>query len=726
MMATPHTPPSQKSQVPPPDTALLPPHTSQYDYRTGDLELGREAVLTDLRRYLQVPFVSLAKCVGAVPSQQRLEEMHDHLIRSEVLTNDGLEWKDFIQPAKVSEEMTFKLEGIISGILEQVPNCRVSYLSNMLLSERHNTSLPDGYLVRAKNRTAPRMHWFDIAVPFGFKKERDAKAVRDNEHKMIWSLHNIMREDPCRRFAFGITIEDTQLRLWLGNRGFLAVTEPINCFENIDGVISLFYALGFASASTSLKGLGWDPTVERIYVGGKMQYKFTVGDEVFTTTRELATHSADYMVGRGTRVYEAMDTKGKKVAIKDSWREIDHQSEGEIVEKILASCEKKLEAKDFADAKRHFVGVRLWKDVTIDGASDETVNPVAGDEHDGTWKWKPIDLRPILPERLHSSATGDVPDSSKLSAFLSAQLGIVRRKETRIPQRVHARIVFHDVGVTVKDLVLISLADSLSCLSGGLKGLYYLHKAGWIHRDFSVGNVIWVVGDNGGIGKLGDFEYAKEINSNTSHDDQTGTMHFMAIEVEHQEYLFQTLAPPPTYGDTDVPSSPPFRMNFLHDIESVWWAYAWIFFYHTDTITANSNDSFDVDAQSRQHQLAFPGAIGQPTRRDFFTGITKLRHTCKSILSDRCFKVCDNLALFAYNLQASYLKAEAEHPLIVLDDSLREDMHAKAAEYLDYAQKEAGDIKLCRLFDLRRQKRPREEGETSPTPDNAGKRIRCG
>jgi hypothetical protein len=40
-----------------------------------------------------------------------------------------------------------------------------------------------------------------------------------------------MREDPLRRFAFGITIEDTQLRLWLSNRAFLVVTEPINFFE---------------------------------------------------------------------------------------------------------------------------------------------------------------------------------------------------------------------------------------------------------------------------------------------------------------------------------------------------------------------------------------------------------------------------------------------------------------------------------------------------------------
>ncbi|KAG1790269.1 uncharacterized protein HD556DRAFT_1392304 [Suillus plorans] len=64
---------------------------------------------------------------------------------------------------------------------------------------------------------------------------------RDKMPKLseIWSLHNMMREDPCRRVPSGITIEDTQLRSWLSNRGFLAVTEPINSFKEIDGGISL-------------------------------------------------------------------------------------------------------------------------------------------------------------------------------------------------------------------------------------------------------------------------------------------------------------------------------------------------------------------------------------------------------------------------------------------------------------------------------------------------------
>jgi Fungal protein kinase len=207
-----------------------------------------------------------------------------------------------------------------------------------------------------------------------------------------------------------------------------------------------------------LKNLGWDPTVERICDGEVFQYKFTIEDEVFTTTRELATYGADSMVGRGTRVYEAKDAKGKKVAVKDSWREAVRQSEGEILKNILASCEKKLQPDELAKAKRHFVEVRLWQDVAIDNARDET--PMIAE---GTWV--SIDLNPTLSTKRHLSSKGDVPDSGQLSALFSTQLGIIAHE---IPRRVHTRTVFQDVGVALKDVT--SLADNLTCLSGALMG----------------------------------------------------------------------------------------------------------------------------------------------------------------------------------------------------------------------------------------------------------------
>jgi hypothetical protein len=156
-----------------------------------------------------------------------------------------------------------------------------------------------------------------------------------------------------------------------------------------------------------------------------------------------------------------MDAEGKKVAVKDSWREAGRQSEGEILKNILASCEKKLQPDELANAKRHFIGVRLWQDVAIDHTRDET--PMVAEEHNRTWV--SIDLNPTLSTNRHLSSKGDVPDSGQLSALFSTQLGIIAPK---IPRRVHTRTVFYDVGVALKDVT--SLADNLTCLSGALMG----------------------------------------------------------------------------------------------------------------------------------------------------------------------------------------------------------------------------------------------------------------
>ncbi|KAI9568135.1 hypothetical protein HD554DRAFT_2022465 [Boletus coccyginus] len=733
-MPTPHTPTIHKSNLSlPPDTFPLPRHTSSSDYRTGNLTLGRLAVLADLKRCLQVPFLTLLRCLGTLPSSQKLHDLRHHLIHdARLLSEDGprLRWSHFAPSSKssASEEISFRpLASIASDILAQVPNSRLSYLANpnqTPISQRNNTSRPDAYLVLAHKADAPRVHWFDVAVPFEFKKFRDPDAVRDDEHKIIWSLHTIMREDPCRRFAFGITIEASHLRLWLSNRAFLAVTEPTDCFQNVDDLISLFYALGSASVSPAINGLGWDPTVQRIPVPhpDKFCYRFAVGDELFTTTGELATFGADSMVGRGTRVYTAHDSQGKKVALKDSWRDVSRPSEGDILANILASCRSKLPPHQVADAERHFLCPRLCSDVAIDGAPDETM---LGGDPDPTWKWVQIDPNPVLSERCHLPSAGHIPDSGKSSVISHVPLRTVPRHDPGVPRRVHTRTVFDDVGTALKDTT--SLPDSLACLSDGLKALYYLHKAGWVHRDFSVGNVIWVLDESGNlVGKLGDFEYAKEVDSSVSHDVRTGTMHFMAVEVESQRYLFRPQHLPPK-GTNHVPNPiPSFRMNFLHDVESVWWALVWVFFYHTDAVTAmaGSSPSFDADGQWNQFQLAFPGALNQSTREHFFTQPHDLSETCNTVLSPTCRVVSECIPHFAKTLLDGYQKAEAQRSSLVLDDSLLEHVHQEAAAHLNDAQPLARGIDLRPLPDLLKHKRPRPESPPSPLAGHLGKKAR--
>jgi hypothetical protein len=183
----PHTPPSQNLQMLPPDTVPFVRHTSGADYRTGDLKLGRTAVLTDLGRYLRVPFDCLVQCVGSMPSLQDLQRIRNNLTKCKILTDDesGLRWTDFTPPAtsKVSEENAFKPLGrIIAKILAEFPNRGVSFLANpngTPLSERNNTSRPDGYLTLNSKKPEPKLHWFDVAVPFEFKKAQDRQSLRD-------------------------------------------------------------------------------------------------------------------------------------------------------------------------------------------------------------------------------------------------------------------------------------------------------------------------------------------------------------------------------------------------------------------------------------------------------------------------------------------------------------------------------------------------------------------
>lgn len=41
-------------------------------------------------------------------------------------------------------------------------------------------------------------------------------------------MHNIMRNDPRRRFTYGVTIQQTTVRLWFCDRAVWAVSTPFD------------------------------------------------------------------------------------------------------------------------------------------------------------------------------------------------------------------------------------------------------------------------------------------------------------------------------------------------------------------------------------------------------------------------------------------------------------------------------------------------------------------
>jgi hypothetical protein len=206
-------------------------------------------------------------------------------------------------------------------------------------------------------------------------------------------------------------------------------------------------------------------------------------------------------------------------------------------------------------------------------------------------------------------------------------------------------------------------------------------------------------------------------------------MHFVAVEVEAQSYLFRpprftapdplgTTSPDP-HSALDIPLA--FRMNFLHDIESVWWVFVWAFFYHTDTAAGAKRSPDELRTQWAQYQRAFPGVVGQTSRCDFFMNGPILDHAQRT-LSKETRDICSGIVHMSRRLLESYRKAEESYPTLGLYDVL-DSTYDMAYAYISNAQRKAGSVVLCPLPDLVNSKRSRPEDETSPTPQ-PGKKMR--
>ena len=62
-------------------------------------------------------------------------------------------------------------------------------------------------------------------------------SVAQNYRKMMGSMYHNMRDDPRRRAAYGMTVENDKAMFWYGSRAEIVVSEPFN-FQTVH-IISL-------------------------------------------------------------------------------------------------------------------------------------------------------------------------------------------------------------------------------------------------------------------------------------------------------------------------------------------------------------------------------------------------------------------------------------------------------------------------------------------------------
>ena len=212
-MSRPTTPPS--SNVTPcssaPDTVPRARHTSTHSYRTGDLNLGRTAVLKDLEPIHIVPWSYFTQAV--------LPPLHENIDLQKILDAlnrfgdivDG-QWK--VYPGNPSrdraneEDYYARLHEVFDAISKEAKKDTQTEPKVMFIpkpnftpfSQRKNTSWPDAYFHLVQRESVAlagaesRASWDDIAVSFEFKSSDGAKHHREAQDVNCTSYASIQAD----------------------------------------------------------------------------------------------------------------------------------------------------------------------------------------------------------------------------------------------------------------------------------------------------------------------------------------------------------------------------------------------------------------------------------------------------------------------------------------------------------------------------------------------------
>ncbi|KAI0086803.1 hypothetical protein BDY19DRAFT_995547 [Irpex rosettiformis] len=487
--------------------------------------------------------------------------------------------------------------------VDPVPEQTVTFLCNPTMTpestNRQNSSKPDSYGVLIKRSVdtgdeklkAP--HWDDIAVPGEKKKHSRAADFNDNNAKLLWSLHHAMRETVYRRFIFGYTIENTQMRLWFCSRSNIIVSDTFNFITDHETLVHFFLSIMFAPRSR----LGYDPTIgiaKRTKDQKTTKYSIDVRGQdgreaTYITDEVVANISAEALQGQATRVWRGKKadsdgrSTGHNMVIKDCWIDTSREREGDILAAILEAAKKSPNLKHLPQIKEHFLTVVQHGDVFIDGEQDNTFSLLRGG--------------------------AEFPEPKKfLDLQCSSTVDWIRHLRL-YHDKFHYRIVFDSEEDCDPIDTLTSGREIWYALGGALNGLVTLHELGFIHRDISAGNVLVERGKASQIvkkrvGKIVDLEFCKRIDDDKPvHQGRTATRYFVPIEVEAQGYLFnpknKTPAMAPIHNSSDISklmdetddeprsttpetssqssdssepvNTPSFVNNPLHDLESLWW-----------------------------------------------------------------------------------------------------------------------------------------------------------
>ncbi|KAL5479060.1 hypothetical protein ACEPAI_2348 [Sanghuangporus weigelae] len=519
--------------------------------------------------------------------------------------------------------------------------------------------------------------WFDIALTAVLRRTSSQESCTKNVRKIISNIQLAMVRDPGRRFSFGITVENTSMRLWFCSRASPVVSEPFDFSKDLDLLFHVFLSLAFASKEE----LGWDPTIRpSTRRDGSQAYRIDVGDEIYETLEVLSKSSADELVSHATRVWIAHGKDSDiPCVLKDVWIEEDQKPEHFIREMLLHDVEEKYGAEARQEVASHLLTPVAHCLVRVNGEEDHTGNvmmrgytPTFKEKYrvnvENLGKCNDDDMNPSTEIGVEGLWRGDLKDP--LNWYNPMR---------RILHRKHYRVVFEEVAESLG--AVQNMADAFTVLGDNRVALKFIHGAGWVHRDLSVGNLYLYEGR----GLIGDLEYAKQKNYDVEHELLTGTPHFMAVEAAVRCYghlrpvsnanIYARLKALQEHRMEDLAKlreerlPPSFFHNDLHDLESLWWIAIWELFHRSSSFQKSNTDAYDSerDEQRRLAALELFPRSSKTTSRTLFLQVNFHYHGYLLWLPDHLRNIKAALDTIRTTLVHKYVRFEAAFPNIRME-----------------------------------------------------------
>ncbi|KAJ3453073.1 hypothetical protein MRS44_018728 [Fusarium solani] len=388
-----------------------------------------------------------------------------------------------------------------------------------------------GFVKNTKAGKDSRCHWSQILVPGELKSNPSADKA-----SMAWLdlgryAREVLTAQDTRRFVLGFTICGSLMRVWAFDRLGGIASEQFDI--NKDGRQFVSTVLGFLWMNE--EQLGFDPTIMTAN-----------GERFIEVNRNERRH-----VGKPT-------PEGQPemlLVIKDSWQYPERDEEGELLREVTD--------KGVVNVARYY----HHETVQIHGEDDDIRNNVRR----GLDITQAANYRPERPMRRSNVASGTSRgdrgragasrkrSSSQIGAPLPSSKRSCSVSPTKaasiIPNRVHRRLIVRDYGMPIYKAS--SRSALLAAFERCIEGHESLHRAGLLHRDVSINNLMINEDDDNPSWPafVIDLDLAiKESREAASvAKGKTGTRAFMAIGALLGE-----------------------QHSFMHDLESFFWVLFWI------------------------------------------------------------------------------------------------------------------------------------------------------